>query len=334
MKIGFFELEGWEEKILRTQFPNDELFFSTEKIDSENLPEDTSYSIISTFIDSKIDKDLLSHFPNLKFVTTRSTGYEHINLVDCKDKGILVSYVPGYAENTVAEYTFGLILNLTRKIYHAINQVKSKEFFSIADLRGIDLKDRTLGVIGVGRIGKEVIRLAKGFGMKVIATSPREDGAFSKELGFSYVSLEDLLKNSDVITIHCPYNSTTHHLISKSNINLVKKGAFLINTARGGIVETEALVTALENGTIQGAGLDVLEGEADMRDELEFLSKKTSSEEKLKTVLYDYMLIRMPNVLITPHIAFNSKEALARIVNTTIDNIHGFINQKPINLAV
>lgn len=334
MKIGFFELEGWEEIILKTQFPNDELFFSTEKIDSDNLPKDSSYSIISTFIDSKIDKDLLSHFPNLKFVTTRSTGYEHINLLDCKEKGVLVSYVPGYAENTVAEYTFGLILNLTRKIYHAINQVKSKEFFSIADLRGIDLKDRILGVIGVGRIGKEVIKLAKGFGMKVIATSPKEDQELSKELGFSYLSLEDLLKNSDIVTIHCPYNSTTHHLINKNNIELIKKGVFIINTARGGIVETEALVTALENGTIQGAGLDVLEGEADMRDELEFLSKKTSSEEKLKTVLYDYMLIRMPNVLITPHIAFNSKEALTRIVNTTVENINGFIRQKTINLAV
>lgn len=334
MKLGFFELEGWEENILKSQFPADELFFSTEKIDSDNLSKDTGFDILSIFIDSKIDKDLLSHFPNLKFVTTRSTGYEHINLVDCKEKGILVSYVPGYAENTVAEYTFGLILNLTRKIYNAIDRVKSKEFFSIADLRGIDLKDRTLGVIGVGRIGKEVIRLAKGFGMKVIAASPREDPVFSKELGFSYVSLEDLLKNSDIITIHCPYNPTTHHLINKNNISLIKKGAFLINTARGGIVETEALVTALENGTIQGAGLDVLEGEADMRDELEFLSKKTSSEEKLKTVLYDYMLIRMPNVLITPHIAFNSKEALARIVNTTIENIHGFVSRKPINLAV
>src|SRR3989344_6056634 len=334
MKIGFFELEDWEEKILKTHFPNDELFFSTEKIDSENLPEDTSFDILSIFIDSKIDKNLLSHFSNLKFVTTRSTGYEHINLLDCKEKGVLVSYVPGYAENTVAEYTFGLILNLTRKIYQAINQVKSKEFFSIADLRGIDLKDRTLGVIGVGRIGQEVIKLAKGFGMKVIATSLKENELLAKQLGFTYVSLEDLLKNSDIITLHCPYNASTHHLINKNNIGLIKKGAFLINTARGGIVETEALVSALENGTIQGAGLDVLEGETDMKDELELLSKKTASEEKLKTVLYDHMLIRMPNVLITPHVAFNSKEAMARIVNTTVENIQGFMRQTPINLAV
>lgn len=334
MKIGFFELEGWEEKILKIKFPKDELFFSTEKIDSDYLPKDTSFDILSIFIDSKIDKNLLSHFPNLKLVTTRSTGYEHINLLDCKEKGILVSYVPGYAENTVAEYTFGLILNLTRKIYMAINQVKSKEFFSIADLRGMDLKDKTLGVIGVGRIGKEVIRLARGFGMKVIATSPRENKLLAEELGFTYVSLEDLLKNSDILTLHCPYNSATHHLINKNNINLIKKGAILINTARGGIVETEALVTALENGTIESAGLDVLEGEADIKDELEFLSKKTSSEEKLKTVLYDYLLIRMDNVLITPHIAFNSKEAMGRIVNTTIENIIGFMRNTSINLAV
>lgn len=334
MKIGFFELEGWEEKILKTQFPNEELFFSTEKIDSDNLPKGTSYDILSVFIDSKIDKDVLNHFPNLKFVATRSTGYEHINLSDCKEKGVLVSFVPGYAENTVAEYTFGLILNLTRKIYQAINQVKSKEFFSIANLRGIDLKDKTLGVIGVGRIGKEVIKLAKGFGMKVIATNPSLDNLLAERIGFTYVSLEDLLRNSDIITLHCPYNASTHHLINKNNIGLIKKSAFLINTARGGIVETEALVSALENGTIQGAGLDVLEGETDMKDELELLSKKTASEEKLKTVLYDHMLIRMQNVLITPHIAFNSKEAMTRIVNTTVENIQGFMSQTPINLAV
>ena len=334
MKIGFFELEDWEEKILKTQFLNEELVFSTEKIDSDNLPKDTSYDILSIFIDSRIDKNVLSHFPNLKFVATRSTGYEHINLLDCKEKEILVSFVPGYAENTVAEYTFGLILNLTRKIYQAIDQVKSKEFFSIANLRGIDLKDKTLGVIGVGRIGKEVIKLAKGFGMKVIAVNPSIDNLLAKSFGFTYVSLEDLLKNSDIITLHCPYNASTHHLINKNNIGLIKKGAFLINTARGGIVETEALVSALENGTIQGAGLDVLEGETDMKDELELLPKKTASEEKLKTVLYDHMLIRMPNVLITPHVAFNSKEAMARIVNTTVENIQGFMRQTPINLAV
>src|SRR3989344_243827 len=324
MKIGFFEVEGWEEKILRPQLSDDELSFSKEKIDIDNLPKDTSYDILSIFIDSKIEKGILSNFPNLKFVTTRSTGYEHINLVDCKKKNILVSYVPGYAENTVAEYTFGLILSLTRKIYSAISQIKSKDFFSIANLRGIDLKDKTLGVIGVGRIGKEVIRLARGFGMKVIATSPREESQLAKELGFTYLPLEDLLKNSDIITLHCPYNSSTHHLINKNNVNFIRKGAFLINTARGGIVETEALVIALENGIIQGAGLDVLEGEADMRDELEFLSKQTSSEEKLKTVLYDHMLMKMPNVLITPHIAFNSYEALTRIVDTTIENIKNF----------
>lgn len=333
MKIGFFELEGWEEAILRNQFRSDELFFSKDKIDSDNLPKDKGFEVLSVFIDSKIDKNVLNIFPNLKFISTRSTGYEHINLNDCKEKGVLVSFVPGYADSTVAEYTFGLILNLTRKIYTGINQVKSKEFFSIANLRGIDLKDKTLGVIGVGRIGTEVIGIAKGFKMKVLATNPSKDISLSEELGFSYVPLENLLQNSDIITVHCPYNSSTHHLINKNNINLIKRGVFLINTARGGIVETEALVSALEDGTIIGAGLDVLEGESDMKDELEFLSKKTTSEEKLKTVLYDHMLIRMPNVLITPHIAFNSYEAMERIVNITVENINAFREQKPINLA-
>ena len=215
----------------------------------------------------------------------------------------------------------------------SIDQVKEREAFSLVNLRGMDLKDKTLGVIGVGKIGQEVIKIAKGFEMKIIATAPKTDETLSENLGFSYVSLEDLLKNSDIITIHCPYNSSTHHLINKINIGLIKKGAYLVNTARGGIVETEVLVQALKNGTLAGAGLDVLEEEGGMKDELELLSKKNLSEEKLKTALYGHILINMPNVLITPHNAFNSKEALERIINTTIENIKGFVNKTPIHLA-
>lgn len=332
MKIGFFELEGWEEKILREKFPNDELFFSKDKIDSQNLPSGSGFDIISVFIDSRIDAGALNFLPNLKFITTRSTGYDHINIADCKAKGIIVSFVPGYGDNTVAEFTFGLMINLIRKIYQSIEQIKNRQSFSLTDLRGIELKNKTLGVIGVGRIGREVIKIAKAFGMKVLANSPRADPNLAQQLGFDYLSLEDLLKNSDIITIHCPYNQSTHHLIN-SNINFIKKGAYLINTARGGIVDTGSLVRALQSGQIAGAGLDVLEEEGEIKDELEFLSKEDAQEEKLKIVLYDHMLMKMPNVLVTPHNAFNSQEAMERIVNITIENIQGFINQKPINIA-
>ncbi len=332
MKIGFFEIEEWEEKSLKDKLLNCELSFLREKINSENIPSPADYEIISIFVESKIGKDVLKHFPNLKFIATRSTGFDHIDLTACRERGIMVSFVPSYGDNTVAEYAFGLILNLTRKIYQAIDQIKEKESFSLSGLRGTDLKNKTIGVIGIGRIGQEVIKIAKGFGMNVIATSHHSDMELSQKLGFTYSSLEDLLRNSDIITIHCPYNQSTHHLINKQNINLIKKGAYLINTARGGIVETQALVEALSQGILAGAGLDVLEEEGEVKDELYFLSRPKVQEENLRTILYDHILMKMPNVLITSHNAFNSKEALLRILDITAQNIKGFINNNPINI--
>src|SRR3989344_1297017 len=332
MKVAFFEIEEWEKRIIRSKLPYDISFFE-EKIDPENLPAEADFDVVSIFIDSKIDKAVLNYLPSLKFIATRSTGYDHIDLSSCNEKGIKVSFVPGYGDNTVAEYTFGLILNLTRKIYKAINQIKQKESFSLRDLRGVDLKGKTIGVIGVGRIGKEVIKIAKGFDMNIIAFSSHQDIELSKNLGFNYTSLEELLGLSDIITIHCPYNKFTHHLINRENINLVKKGSFFINSARGGIIETEALVYALEKGIFQGAALDVLEEEGELKDELHLLSKKRIHEEELKVILYDHILMNFPNVLITPHNAFNSKEAMERILNITIENIKSFIENKPINIA-
>ncbi|MCL4418797.1 hydroxyacid dehydrogenase [Patescibacteria group bacterium] len=332
MKIGFFEIEGWEEELLLKQFSGHELSFSKEKIDPAKLTA-TNFDAISIFVESHLDRSILNLFPNLKFITTRSTGYDHIDLAACKERGIVVSFVPGYGDNTVAEYAFGLILNLTRKIYDAIDQIKEKESFSLLSLRGIDLKGRTIGVIGAGRIGQEVVKIAKGFGMNVLATSPHQDAELAQKLGFTYSSLEDLLKNSDIITIHCPYNQSTHHLINRQNISLIKKGAYLINTARGAIVETQALVEALKNGTLAGAGLDVLEEENLVKDELNFLSSIKTKEEDLRTILYDHVLMKMPNVLITPHNAFDTKEALQRILDTTVENIKGFMGQSPVNLV-
>lgn len=333
MKIAFFELEGWEEEIIRKNFPDDELYLSNKKLDELNLPECADFEIISIFVDSQISERVLNFFPNLKFITTRSTGYDHIDLTSCAKKGIIVGYVPGYGDNTVAEFAFGLILNLTRKIYYAIDAIKESGSFVRPIFRGTDIKGKTLGIIGVGRIGREMIKIAKGFEMNVLAYDAFPQLQLAKELSFLYVSLEELLKNSDIISLHVPYNKDTHHLINKGNIFLIKKGAYLINTARGGVVETEALLLALKEGILAGAGLDVLEEEGEVKDELTFLTKKHPNEEKLKVTLENHLLMSMPNVLITPHNAFNSKEALERILRTTIENIKSFINGRPENLA-
>ena len=332
MKIAFFELEGWEEKMINENLPGHEFFFSKEKLNENNLPAQNDFEVISIFVNSPITEKVLANFPNLKFITTRSTGFDHIDSAACKKRGILAAYVPGYGNNTVAEWAYGLILNLTRKMYLAIDRIKETENFNFEGLRGIDLKNRTIGIIGTGRIGKEMIKISHGFGMKVLAFDLFPDEAAAKEMNFEYANLETLLKNSDIISIHTPYSEKTHHLINKENIGLIKKGAYLINTARGGIVETDALVWALQNNILAGAGLDVLEEEGEVKDEMLFLREGTSHPEKLKTALENHVLMKMPNVLITPHNAFNSEEALQRILNTTLENIENFIAGKPTNL--
>lgn len=323
-KIAFFELEGWENKILQENFPKDELFLSKEKLEPLNIPLQKDFEAICVFVNSVLSKEVLSQFPNLKFITTRSTGFDHIDIAYCKEKGIKVAYVPTYGMNTVAEYAFGLILSLTRKIYQSIDQIKENGSFSLAGMRGIDIKGRTLGVVGTGRIGKESIKIAKGFGMNVIAFDPYPDTKAAMEMSFQYVSLEDLLKNSDVITMHAVYNAGSHHLINENNFQLIKKGAYLVNTARGALVQTDALIVALKKGILAGYAADVLEDEGEVKDELNYLGKERIKTDVVQNMLWDHILMRMPNVLITPHNAFNTEEALQRILNTTVDNIRGF----------
>lgn len=333
MKIAFFELEGWEKKFIENQLKGNEVYFFNSKIDENFLPQQNDFEIISVFVDSRINEKVLNNLPNLKCIATRSTGFDHIDVLECQKRNIQVLYVPGYGDNTVAEFAFGLILNLTRKIYQAIDQIKETENFDLKNLRGIDLKGKTIGIIGTGRIGKEMIKIANGFGMNILAYDLYPDNDFAAKMNYKYVSLEELLANSDIISIHCPYTSQTHHLINKENILKIKKGAYLINTARGAIVETDALILALEQKIIAGAGLDVLEEEGETKDELFALSSKYLKTQDLKTMLENHILMKMPNVLITPHNAFNSQEALQRILNTTLENILSFIKGELKNIV-
>lgn len=333
MRIGFFELEDWEEPIIKKSFPDQELYLSRENITSLNLPEKKDFDVLSVFVNSRIDRRVLDSFPNLKYLTTRSTGYDHIDRAACQQRGIAVSFVPGYGDNTVAEFTFGLLLSLTRKIYQGIDQIKETGSFALAGLRGADLAGKTIGVIGTGRIGKKVVKIAKGFEMNVVAFDPYPDRKFAQEIGLEYLPLEKLLDQADVLTFHCLYTPKTHHLINQNNIRLMKKGAYLVNTARGAIVETEALVEALDKGILAGAALDVLEEEGEIKEELLHITRGHPKEEELRAILLNHALMRMPNVLITPHNAFNSQEALVRILTITLESIASFQSGKPINLV-
>lgn len=330
-KIVFFELEGWEEKMIRDSLPGEDITVSKDKLTQLSLPAAKDFDALSVFVDSRVDKAVLDYFPNLKCVATRSTGFDHIDIDACKERGVRVLYVPGYGDNTVAEFAFGLILNLTRKMYQGVDQIKETGSFSLVGLRGTDIKGKTIGIIGTGRIGKEMIKIAKGFGMSVLAYDPYPNQEFAKEMNFAYNTLDSVLGNSDIISLHCPYNEKTHHLINEGNVNKIKRGAYLINTARGAVVETEALVQALNSGILGGAGLDVLEEEGETKDELHILALGHPQEDELKNMIRNHMLMKMPNVLITPHNAFNSQEALERILRTTLENIKAYIGGTIIN---
>ncbi|MDD4931141.1 MAG: hydroxyacid dehydrogenase [Candidatus Colwellbacteria bacterium] len=332
MKIAFFETEPWEEEYLQSKLQGHELSFSAERIDSEHMPEAKDYDSISVFTNCRVDRAIIESLPNLKFVTTRSTGYDHIDLNALSEKNIPSYSVPSYGENTVAEFAFGLLLTISRKISISYDRIKEDGSFDLDGLQGFDLMGKTIGVVGTGRIGRHSVKIAKGFGMDVIAYDAMPNPAFETELGFKYVSLEELLGRSDVITIHVPELPSTRHLINMSNISLIKKGAILINTARGSIVETAALVKALNDGILGGAGLDVFEEEIPTKDEREFLTTGKTQGHDLLTVLQNHLLIDMPNVIITPHNAFNTREALQRILDTTIENIEGFASGSVKNL--
>ena len=344
-KIGLFEIEAKEKEYFQKVLKKEQITFFNQKIDKAHLPKQNDFEIISPFVGSKIDKEIINHFPKLKLIAARSTGVDHIDAKECQKRGIKIANVPVYGDNTVAEHTFALILNLSRKIFKTFDQIKETGSFSLKGMQGIDLKDKTLGVIGTGNIGRYVIKIAQGFQMNVLAFDAYPNKDLAKDLNFKYTkTLEELLSKSDIVTLHIPYIPQTHHIINKDNIYKIKKGALLINTARGGIIETEALLKALKDKHLGGVGLDVLEGEKAIKDELEiFTSDKyevydlvegyEEKEADLKVLIQNRLLVNMENIVITPHNAFNSKEALQRIRETTVENIKAFIENKPQNIT-
>ena len=320
MKIAIFEADSWKKKYLKDKLKNYELTFINNELSKKNINKIKDVEGIVVFIYSEVNKEILDKLPKLKFIATMSTGYNHIDVKECKARKIKVSNVPRYGMNTVAEHTFGLILSLSKRIPQGVMNTKKGDF-SLKGLEGFDLKGKTLGVIGAGNIGQHVIKMAKAFDMKVIAFNRSKDKKLSKKLGFSYTSLANLLKKSDIITLHLPLLVSTKHIINLHNIKTIKKGAYLINTARGGLIDTRALIYGLDKGIIAGAGLDVLENEDDMLEEKQMLRERSLSTREMKTFIRNHELLKDKDVIITPHSAFYTKEAETRILDRTIENV-------------
>jgi len=333
MKIISFYNEEWEQEYLKKQMPDIDIEFLSGTLQDHTDFKDDKAEILSVFVKSKVGKEEMDRLPNLKFIATRSTGFDHIDLEEAKNRGIIISNVPFYGANTVAEQAFALLLSLSRRIYESYKRVLEEGSFSPEGLRGFDLKGKTIGVVGTGNIGTHAVKIAHGFGMNIITFDIKKNEELEKEFGVKYVELDELLAQSDIITLHAPYNKHTHHMINMDNVEKIKKGAYLINTARGGLVETHALVNALEKEILAGAGLDVLEEEEYMLDDVALLTQEHPNPESLRTVLSNQYLIDHPGVLITPHNAFNTKGALERILDTTAENVKAFEKGDPINVV-
>lgn len=321
MKTAFFEIQGWESRTIKSKLGKNVKFFH-EPLSEKNVSSVKDIEVLSVFIYSKISAEILKKLPKLKLIVTRSTGFDHIDFKECAKRKIKVFNIPSYGENTVAEHTFALILALSRNVHKAYIRT-SKNDFSVEGLKGFDLKDKTLGVIGAGKIGKHVIRIARGFEMRVLVNDRHQDDFLAEQLNFKYVSLDELIKKSDIVTIHVPYFKENHHLFDKKMISKMKKGSILINTSRGAIIDTKALLFGLDKKILSGVGLDVLEGEELIKEEKQLLYEKEKSS-ALKIYVEDHALLERDNVVFTPHIAFYSQEALERIINQTISHIENF----------
>lgn len=297
-----------------------------EYVDSEitvnNLNPETE--VISIFVNSTVTREIIEKLPKLKLIACRSTGFNNVDLDAASEHGIAVVNVPTYGEATVAEYAFTLLLALKRKLPQSLDFLSKQT--SVTELKGGDLNGKIIGVVGTGHIGQHVVKIAKGFEMRVVAYDPFAREELAKEYGFEYLSLEDLLKSSDVVTLHAPLTPENQHLINKQRLSLMKPSAVLINTARGELVDSKALADALEKNQLAGAALDVLEGEQlfDMHEEVALLRSGMLPEKTGIQSLALMALNKMPNVILTPHNAFNTEEAIGRINSTTCENIIKF----------
>lgn len=323
MSVAWFDAEDWEKEYLQDNASDLEIEFFDESLTPETVQKAEGFDAVAVFVDSRVNKEVIEGLDS-DLVACRSTGYDHVDLEAAKDNDVDVCNVPQYGGSTVAEHTFGLMLSLSRKIYDAIRKV-DEGTFDHEGLRGTDLHGKKLGIIGTGSIGQNVIQVAKGFGMEVVAYDPYGKDELEEQLGFMYVSLEDLLSQSDIVSLHCPLTDSNRHMLSEEEFELMED-TLLVNTARGGLIDTEALINALEDGSVSAAGLDVLEEECYMEEDIEVMGD-LGDECDLELILEDHMLMERNDVLVTPHNAFNSVEAMHRIVDATLDNIRNRENR-------
>ncbi len=321
-KITFFNVNEKEQALLSRELAKEnkfELTFHEKSLNSHTAHLARQAEGIGVFIESQVTEEVLDQLPNVKVIVTMSTGFDHIDLEACQSRHIAVCHVPDYGDNTVAEYAFSLILALARHLKPTFERVE-RGLFSRAGLTGMDIKGKTLGLIGTGRIGSYMTRLGWAFGMKLIAYDVKPYDRLVKQFGVKFMSLENVLQDADIISLHLPYNSSTHHFINEEKLRLMKPTALLISTSRGKVVDTQAVSAALREGRLGGVALDAFEGE-DVWIVEAFLKRDDLAAATLKDALESFSILRSERAILTPHNAFNTEEALKRILLTSADNL-------------
>jgi D-lactate dehydrogenase len=325
MKIAFFDTHKFEREIFKKNnksFKHEITFFGP-RLNDQTAMLAKGFSAVCCFANDKLDKSCLETLNKIgvRLIALRSAGYNHVDLKVAKKLKIPVVRVPAYSPHAVAEHTVALLLALDRKIYKAYNRVRDWNF-SLEGLVGFDLFGKTVGVIGTGKIGKVFARIMKGFGCKVLGNDIFPSKSLIEEKVLDYVDLNTILKKSDIISLHVPLLPDTRHMLNKNTFSKMKKGVCILNTGRGALIDSMALIDCIKSGKVGLAGLDVYEEEEGIF--FHDLSNQVIKDDTLAR------LMSFPNVLITSHQAFLTKEALENISRTTLENISAFEDKKPL----
>jgi len=318
--IAFFDTKPYDrESFDRTNAGRYAIRYFETRLTAAALPLAEGTDAACAFVNAEIDRAVVEGLVarGIKVLALRCAGFNNVDFKAAYEAGLTVVRVPAYSPYAVAEHAAALLLSLNRHIHKAA--ARTRDFnFSLAGLTGFDLHGKTAGVVGTGKIGRVFADICKGFGMRVLAY----DAYPNPETGLEYVTLERLLAEADVISLHCPLVPDTHHLLDDAALHRTKPGVLVVNTSRGGLIDSEALLTALRHGRVGGAGLDVYEEESEW-----FYEDRSDVTRQNKTLS---LLVSMPNVVVTSHQAFLTHEALANIAQTTLSNLDAYFAGAPL----
>ncbi|MGD8855335.1 MAG: 2-hydroxyacid dehydrogenase [Chloroflexota bacterium] len=316
MKVAIFSTKSYDRQYFEAanESLGQELTYFEARLTRSTVPLARGFPCVCVFVNDEVDAHVLLQLQRggTELIALRSAGYNHVDLEAAQQLGIKVVRVPAYSPHAVAEHTIALLMALNRKTHRAYNRVREGNF-SLDGLLGFDLNGLTAGIIGTGKIGEATSRIFHGFGCQLLGYDIRPNPE-CETLGMRYVTLDELFRNADIISIHCPLTPDTHHLINSASISKMKRGVTILNTSRGALIDAQAVLVGLKAGQIGHLGLDVYEEEADLF--FEDLSNQIIQDDVFAR------LLTFPNVVITGHQGFFTERALANIAQTTLQNIH------------